>query len=459
MDRQGMFHPNTDLAAFAHGELGDPHIIESASGIRLRDQRGRELIDAFASLWCVNVGYGRREIADAMHAQTLAMAYYHTHAAHSNEPIIRLTDRVLRMAPEGMSKIFWGVQGSDATETEVKIVWYYHRVLGRPQKRKIIARHRAYHGLTVMAGSLSGLPAFHDTFGLPIGPVLHTVAPYFYWRDDPDMSEREYAADCAARLDALIEAEGPDTVAAFIGEPVMGVGGILVPPDGYWPAIREVCDRHDVLLVADEVVTGFGRLGVDFGSDLYGIRPDLITIAKGITSGYFPLAGSIVNDKVWAVLEEGSRKLGPFSHGYTYAGHAVGAAVAMANLDIIEREGLVENARTTGAYLNRRLAEALGDHPLVGEVRGAGLLACVELVADRARRIGFDPALGVGRRVAAACRERGLIVRPLPAGDMIGFSPPLVITPEEVDEVVSRARAAVDDVAGALAREGLLKHT
>lgn len=454
LDRGSVFHSNTNLRQFAHGELGDPVIVTGAQGIRIRDQHGREYIDAFASLWCVNVGYGRREIADALHRQALEMAYYHGHGGHSSAPVIRLTRRVLDMTPAGMSRIFWGLQGSDAHETQVKIVWYCNNVLGRPAKKKIIARQRAYHGMTVMAASLSGLPQYHRAFDLPLGPVRHTLAPYYYWRDDPGMSEREYARYCAAQLEALINEEGPDTVAAFIGEPVMGVGGILPPPESYWQLVGEVLRKYDILLLSDEVVCGFGRLGAHFGATLYDMRPDMMTISKGLTSGYFPLAGTVVSEKVWRVLEQGSEVYGPFAHGFTYAAHPLGAAVALTNLDILERERLTENARITGDHLRNRLRETFGRHPMVGDVRGVGLLACVELVADPARRRRFDPELKVGLRVAQAARARGLIVRPLPDGDMIGFSPPLIVTPTDVDEMVELTRAAVTDVQNALVREG-----
>ena len=446
MDRRGIFHPNTDLRAYAHGELGDPHIIGAGTGIHIRDQHGNEFIDAFAGLWCVNVGYGRTEIADAMHEQAKRLHYYHAHWGFSNEPVIRLTERVLKMAPAGMSKIFWGLQGSDAHETQVKIAWYYNNVLGRPAKKKIIARQRAYHGLTIMSGSLTGLPVMHQAFDLPLDRVRHTMAPYYYRRDDPAMSEREFSTLCAERLDALIEMEGPDTVAAFIAEPVVGVGGIIPSPAGYWAAIQEVLERHDVLLMVDEVVCGFGRLGTSFGCDTYAIRPDMMCISKGLTSGYFPLAGSIVNQKVWAVLEEGSRKFGPFAHGFTYAAHPLGAVTALANLDILERENLFENARVCGAYLLERLRQTFAGHDLVGDLRGAGLLAAIEFVADREARRAFDPVLQVGPRVAAACRDEGLIVRPLPHGDIIGFSPPLIISREQIDEVVARCARAVAKV-------------
>ncbi|MBM3601912.1 MAG: aminotransferase class III-fold pyridoxal phosphate-dependent enzyme [Alphaproteobacteria bacterium] len=453
-DRRAVFHPNTVLGAFERGELGDPTIITGADGIRIRDQKGRSYIDAFAALWCVNIGYGRTEIADALAAQARQLAYYHAHAGHSSEPVIRLSDRVIRMAPAGMSHVFWGLQGSDAHETQVKMTWYYNNARNLPNKKKIISRRRAYHGLTIVSASLSGLPNYHKAFDLPLGPIRHTMAPYYYWRDDPAMTEAEYARYCADQLDALIEAEGPETVAAFIGEPVMGVGGILPPPADYWQQIQRVLAKHDVLLMSDEVVCGFGRLGANFGATLYGMQPDMMAISKGLTSGYFPLAGSIVGERVWREIQAASDRLGPYAHGFTYAAHPLGAAVALTNLDIIERERLIDNARTTGAYLNRRLAEVFAGHDMVGEVRGVGLLACVEFVADRVRRTRFDAALKVGQRIAAACRERGLIVRPLPEGDMLGFSPPLIVKPADIDEMVAISHAAVAAVADQLVAEG-----
>ena len=274
LDRAGVMHPNTDLRAFAAGELGDPTIITGASGLRIRDRKGNEWIDGFASLWCVNIGYGRAEIAETLREQALKMAYYHGHAGHSSEPVIRLTDRVLRQCPANMSRIFWGLQGSDAHETQVKIIWYYNNVLGRP-KKKLIARHRAYHGLTCMSASLSGVPRFHAGFDLPLACVRHTAAPYYFRREDAQQTQEEFSAQCVAELDRLIETEGPETVAAFFAEPVAGVGGILPSPKGYWEAILPVLEKHDVLLVSDEVVTGFGRLGTPFGADFYGYEPDM----------------------------------------------------------------------------------------------------------------------------------------------------------------------------------------
>jgi L-2,4-diaminobutyrate transaminase len=355
-----------------------------------------------------------------------------------------------------MSRIYYGLSGSDANETQVKIVWYCNNVLGRPEKKKIIARHRGYHGSTVMAGSLTGLPVFHRAFDLPLPRVLHVRAPDHYAEAEPGEGERDFAERCAAELDRLIEAEGPETVAAFIGEPVLGTGGLVPPPEGYWEAVQRVLRKHDVLLIADEVVCGFGRVGTRMGSDLYGMEPDLITVAKGLTSAYAPLSGAIVGERVWRVLEEGAERFGPFAHGYTYSAHPIGAAAGLANLEILEREDLAGNAREVGGYLQGRLRATFADHPLVGEVRGVGLLAALEFVADRGKKRRFDPALKVGPRVAAAALEQGLIARAMPHGDILGFAPPLIVTRAEVDEIVARAKAALDAVTDALTREGAL---
>lgn len=453
-DRAHFMHPSTDLKAHAHGTLGTPRIIEGGQGIHIRDAGGREFIDAFAGLYCVNVGYGREEIADAIDAQARKLAYYHVYAGHSHEGAIRLSERVLGMAPEGFSKVYYGQSGSDANETNVKLVWYYWNVLGRPGKRKIISRERGYHGSGIMSGSLTGLPLFHKAFNLPLPDVLHTVAPHAYRGADATMSEQAFSAHCAAELERMIEAEGADTIAAFIAEPVMGTGGLIPPPEGYWEAIQAVLDRHEILLIADEVVTGFGRIGRPFGVQRYGIRADLITVAKGLTSGYLPLSGSLIGDRMWAVLEQGSDQFGPIGHGWTYSAHPLGVAAAMANLDIIEREDLVGNAERTGALFQQRMQAAFSEHPIVGEVRGVGLLAALEFAADPARRTPFDPATKVGPRIAAACLEENLIARAMPHGDILGFAPPLVVTPDEVDEIIERTRRAVDRVTDQLVREG-----
>ena len=446
LDRATLLHPFTPLREFAAGEGAEPHIITGGEGIRIRDREGREFIDAFAGIYCNHVGYGRREIADAMHEQALKLGYYHSFRGHSNEPAIRLGARLLAMAPGGMQRIQFGLSGSDANETQLKIVWYYNNVLGRPNKKKIISRWRGYHGSTVMAGSLTGLDNHHRAFDLPQGPVLHTITPHYYWHAQPGVDEREFSRNCAAKLEGLIRTEGPDTIAAFIGEPVLGTGGIIPPPEGYWEEIQEVLRRYDILLIVDEVVCGFGRLGSSFGSHVYGIEPDLVTLGKGVTSGYQPLSGALVGEKVWKVLQQGSEAFGPFAHGYTFSAHPVCAAAAMANLDIIEREKLAENAASVGAYLLERLKSTFVGRPYVAEVRGVGLLAAIEFAQDPDKKERFDADREVGQQLSAACYEEGVVVRSMPHGDILGFAPPLVITRSEVDDVVARVARGVEKV-------------
>ena len=456
IDRDTIFHASTDLHAHAHGTSGGPRIIDTGSGARIRDAAGVELLDAFAGLYCVNVGYGRSEIADAIHEQAKKLAYYHTYVGHSNEPLIRLSGRLIDMAPAGMSKVYYGMSGSDANETQIKIVWYYNNVLGRKRKKKIISRKRGYHGSGLITGSMTGLPLFHDHFDLPFDIIKHTITPHYYREAKPGMSEQEFSTYCADELEKLILAEDPDTVAAFIAEPVMGTGGLIPPPDGYWAAIQAVLDKYDILLIADEVVTGFGRIGEDFGCTVYDIKPDLITVAKGLTSAYLPLSGVIVGDKVWNVLERGSQEFGPIGHGWTYSGHALGAAAANANLDIIENEGVVANVQKVGAELQQKMHSSFDDHPLVGEVRGTGMLCAIEFAPGKAAKDRFDPSLKVGARVSGACLERRMIARAMPHGDILGFAPPLVIDSETVDEIVGIALEAVNAVADELTREGEL---
>jgi len=449
-DRASILHPFTSLRQFSNGEAGGPRIVTGGSGIRIRDREGRELIDAFAGLYCVNVGYGRAEIADAIHRQASQLAYYHAYAGHTNEPAIELSRRVLAMTPGNMRRIYYGLSGSDANETLVKIVWYYNNVLGRPAKKKIISRWRGYHGGTVLAGSLTGLEVYHRAFDLPLGPVLHTASPHAYWNAEPGWSEREYSEYCARELLSMIEREGPDTIAAFIAEPVLGTGGLIPPPEGYWELIQPILREHDILLIADEVICGFGRLGTPFGSHAYGIEPDLITVAKGLTSAYLPLSGAIVGDKVWTVLEQGSDPFGPFAHGYTYSAHAVCAAAAVANLQIIERERIVEHVAEVSPYFHSQLRAAFAGRPYVAEVRGVGLLGAVEFAQDPVTRRRFDASRKVGAQLAAACLEEGVISRAMPHGDTLGFAPPLIITRDETDDVIARVRRAVERVTSKL---------
>ncbi|MBT52302.1 MAG: hypothetical protein CMF72_02640 [Mameliella sp.] len=444
-DRENFFHPSTHLAQHARGET-PTRVIKTGEGCHITDRDGTRLLDAFAGLYCVNVGYGRQEIAEAIAEQARELAYYHAYVGHGTEASITLSKMILDRAPAGMSKVYFGQSGSDANETNVKLIWYYNNILGRPEKKKIISRWRGYHGSGLVTGSLTGLELFHKKFDLPLAQVVHTEAPYYYRRDNLDQTPEQFTAHCVAELEALIAREGADTIAAFIGEPVLGTGGIVPPPPGYWAAIQEVLRKHDILLVADEVVTGFGRLGSMFGSDHYGMTPDLITIAKGLTSAYAPLSGSIVGDRMWKVLEQGTDENGPIGHGWTYSAHPIGAAAGVANLKLLDDLNLIQNAGDVGAYLQGALRDALGDHANVGEVRGEGLMAAVEFVADRDTRTFFDAGDKVGPRISAALLSKGVIARAMPQGDILGFAPPFCLTRAEADEIAGKVAQAVGEV-------------
>jgi L-2,4-diaminobutyrate transaminase len=442
-DRESFFHPSTHLAQHARGDTAS-RVIRTASGVHIEDRDGTRFLDAFAGLYCVNVGYGRQEIAEAIAAQARELAYYHAYVGHGTEASITLAKMILDRAPAHMSKIYFGLGGSDANETNVKLVWYYNNIRGLPEKKRIISRWRGYHGSGLITGSLTGLEVFHKKFDLPLSAVIHTEAPYYYRRQDLTQSEAEFTAHCAAELEALIAREGAPTIGAFIGEPVLGTGGIVPPPAGYWEAIQQVLQKHDILLIADEVVTGFGRLGTMFGSTHYGMEPDLITIAKGLTSAYAPLSGSIVSDRMWKVLEQGTDENGPIGHGWTYSAHPIGAAAGVANLRLIDELGLIGNAAEVGAYLNRTMAEALSDHPNVGEIRGEGMLCAVELVEDRDTRRFFDPSRKTGPQVVSAMLSNDrVIARAMPQGDIIGFAPPFCLTRAEADQVVAATARAI----------------
>ncbi|GLS30991.1 L-2,4-diaminobutyrate transaminase [Mesorhizobium albiziae] len=446
-DRDHFFHPSTHMGTHARGET-PTRVMAGGEGVRIRDVTGKESIDAFAGLYCVNVGYGRHKIADAIAAQAKDLAYYHAYVGHGTDASIRLAKMIIDRAPQGMSRVYFGLSGSDANETNIKLIWYYNNILGRPEKKKIISRWRGYHGSGVMTGSLTGLHFFHNAFDLPRAPILHTEAPYYFRREDRSMSEDQFSQLCADRLEELILAEGQDTVAAFIGEPILGTGGIVPPPSGYWQKIQAVLKKYDVLLVADEVVTGFGRLGTMFGCDHYAIKPDLITIAKGLTSAYAPLSGVIVSDRVWQILIQGSDQLGAIGHGWTYSAHPICAAAGVANLELIDEMQLVNNAGSVGAYFRESLASAVGGHKHVGDVRGDGMLAAVEFVEDKDDRTFFDPSNKIGPQVAAALLERGVIGRAMPQGDILGFAPPLCLSREEADIVVAATVEAVKAVLG-----------
>ncbi len=448
-DRESFFHPSTHLGEFARGDAPRRQMV-GGTGCFVEDAGGNRMLDAFAGLYCVNVGYGRTEIADAIAKQAHELAYYHAYAGHSTEASVTLAKMVVDRAPAHMGKVYFGLSGSDANETNIKLVWYYNNILGRPKKKKIISRWRGYHGSGLMTGSLTGLHLFHQKFDLPFDQVLHTQAPYYYWREDESQSEAEFSAHCAQQLENLILSEGADTIAAFIGEPVLGTGGLVPPPEGYWQAIQEVLDRYDILLIVDEVVTGFGRLGTMFGSDFFGLKPDLITIAKGLTSAYAPLSGSIVSDRMYDVLMQGTDENGPLGHGWTYSAHPIAAAAGVANLKLIDDLGLLDNVNKVGPYLVKGMAAALQDVPWVGEVRGVGMLCAVELVKDRANRTPLDASTKAAMSTVAAMAERGVIARAMPESQVIGYAPPLCLSTEEADTIISVTRESIEKACAGL---------
>ena len=345
-----------------------------------------------------------------------------------------------------LSKVFFGTSGSDANDTNFKLVRYYNNLRGRPQKKKIISRLGSYHGLTYAAGSLTGIPAFHEAFDLPIDGVFHTSCPHFYRFAENGEDEEAFTDRMIGDLEALIAREGAETIAAFIAEPIMGTGGVFLPPKGYFARVQKVLAENDILFIADEVITGFGRTGAWFATGLFELKPDIVTLAKGITSAYFPLSASLVSEQIWTVLRDASPEMGPLMHGFTYSGHPVGGAVGLANLDIMEREGLVENSAAMGAYLRDCLRDRLADNPFVGDIRGAGLMVAVEFVADRRSRRFFDPQTEPHRVVARKALEEGVLVRALPYADVTSFSPPLCITRADIDEIVECYGRAVDRV-------------
>jgi L-2,4-diaminobutyrate transaminase len=452
MDRRCVLHPFTSVEQ--HLAKG-PRIFVAARGCEVVDDSGVAYLDGSAGIWCVNVGYGREEIVEAMAAQARRLSFYHSFQSASNEPAIRLADRLTRLAPTGLRHAFFTNSGSEANDTQVKLVWYYNNVRGRPAKKKVLALRDGYHGVTLAAGSMTGSSQVHEGFDLPLGRFLHLRSPCPYRLAASGTPEADQVARLVRELEECIEAEGPQTVAAFIAEPVLGSGGVIVPPGGYFPAVGRVLRKHDILLIADEVITGFGRLGAMFGSECFGLEPDLMTVGKGLTSGYAPLAGCLISDRIHEALVEGAGVFGPFAHGMTWTGHPVCAAAALASLDILERENLVARAAALGARFQRLLRDEVGGHPLVGEVRGLGLIAGVELVADRAAGAPFPPSVGVGRRLHDVLLQERLLCRPL--GDAIGLSPPLIVTDEQAGEISRRLRRGLDRLLAQLVGEGLVK--
>jgi len=440
-------HPFT---AIQEHEANGPQVMDRAEGIHVYDKDGKQYIDTMAGLWCVNIGYGREEMAKTISNQVNKLSFYHSFMSSGNEPSIELADKLASIAPGNLNHAFFCNSGSEANDSHVKMVWYYNNLKGKPEKKKIIGRLGGYHGVTVAAASLCGLPNMHKGFDGPLGQFVHVSRPSVFWEKPEGTTELEYSAQLAVELETKINEVGPDTIAAFIAEPVMGAGGVIPPPEGYFQAVVPVLKKYDILFIADEVICGFGRLGKMFGAEEYDYQPDMMTLAKGLTSGYIPMAACLISDEIYDVLKSGSAELGPFAHGFTYTGHPVAAAAALKNLEIIERENLVVNAASVGEYFQSELRKAVADHPLVGDVRGLGLIAGVELIADKEKKTPFDLSEKVARKMHTHILNQGLTCRPIL--NMLAFAPPLIVTKEDADEMVSRFSAALADLTTELGR-------
>lgn len=437
-DKAYFLHPYTNLHAH---ETQGPLIIERGEGVRVFDDSGKEYIEGLASLWCVSLGWGEERLVEAATRQMRKLPTYHVFGHKSHEPGIDLAERLIKLAPVPMSKVFFANSGSEANDTAVKLVWYYNNALGRPEKKKILSRVKAYHGVTVATASLTGLVNNHRDFDLPIARIHHADCPHHYRFAEPGESEEAFATRLAESLEALILAEGPETIAAMFAEPVMGAGGVIVPPATYFAKIQPILKKYDILLVADEVICGFGRTGNFWGSQTMGMQPDIVTCAKQLSSGYLPISAVMVSDAVYRACVEESKTIGTFGHGYTYSAHPVAAAVAVETLKIYEERDMVGHVRAVAPLFQRRL-KALADHPLVGEARGIGLIGALELVADKESKAPFDPVGRAGAVVNGLSQENGLIIRAM--GDSVAVCPPLVIGEEDINLMFDRLTTALD---------------
>jgi 4-aminobutyrate--pyruvate transaminase len=442
-------HPYTN--ARKHEETG-PMIITEGKGVYVYDSEGKEYIEGLAGLWCASLGFGEERLIQAAAVQMRKLPFYHSFAHKVPAPVIDLAEKLLEIAPVKMSKVFFANSGSEANDTVIKLIWYYNNALGRPEKKKIISRIKGYHGVTVATASLTGLPYNHRDFDLPIANILHTECPHHYRFAEEGESEEDFASRRAADLEQMILDEGPETIAAFIGEPVMGAGGVIVPPRTYWEKIQAVLKKYDVLLIADEVICGFGRTGNLFGSQTFGIKPDIMTVAKALSASYLPISAALISDPMYQAIADNTAKIGMLGHGYTYSGHPVPAAVALETLKIYEERDIVGHVRRIAPRLQEGL-QRFADHPLVGEVRGVGLIAAVEVVADKASKTPFDPPGQVGAYLAQRTQENGVILRNLM--DSLAFCPPLIITEEQIDTLLSAFGRALDETAAWVEQEGL----
>ncbi len=440
-DAEVLLHPVASIEALLQQ---GPTMTVSGEGSQVVDAAGHTLLDAVGGLWCVNAGYRRRELSQAMADASQKLAYYHTFGNATNPWQVALADRLLAIAPPTLGKVFFGSGGSDANDSLIKIAWHYHAIRGDSERVKIIARDQAYHGTSIATASLTGLPSFHRGFPLPLNFVRRVSCPHYYLFGLQGETEEDYCDRLVSELETMIIREGPETIAAFIAEPIMGAGGVIDPPVNYFPKVQAVLKKYGILLIADEVVCGFGRTGSWFASTQMGIEPDMMATAKGLTSGYFPMSAAFISDAIWQTLLAGAGEFGGFYHGYTYSGHPTGAAVALANIDILESECLVDNARDVGDYLHRKLRDDILCHPHVGEIRGRGLLAGIQLVVDKDTKTFPEIADKWPAQVSSRARELGVIVRPLATVGSIAISPPLIFTRDDVDTLVNAVMQSLE---------------
>ena len=452
-DVDSVLHPYTNLAALQeHG----PMVMDRAEGIHMWDSQGNKFIEGLAGLWCTSLGYGNEELATAAYDQMKKLSYSHMFIGKSHEVGILLAEKIKQIVPMEASKVFFGCSGSDANDTQVKLMWYYNNAIGHPKKKKIISRIKAYHGISLAATSLTGLPAVHAYFDVPLSDrFLHTDVPYYYRYAEPGETEEEFSTRLANNLEKMILDQDPDTVAAFIAEPVMGAGGVLVPPIGYFEKIQAVLNKYDIMFIADEVITGLGRTGNPFGSQTFNIKPDTMSLAKALTSAYQPLSAVVIPEKMYAAIAETSAEVGTFAHGYTFSGHPVAAAVGLKALEIYEREKIFEKVAALSPHFQRCL-QSFADHPLVGEARGVGMIGAVELVASKSTKKEFEPLGRAGQYCLARCQANGLLVRAI--GDVLAFCPPLIVSDDEVGEIFDRFGRSLDETLDWATREGLVSN-
>lgn len=457
LDAQTTIHPFTELRTFS--EKGS-WVIESGKGVYITDNKGDTYIDAMASLFCVNIGYGRTEVADAIAKQAHKLCYHHNFVGNSNEQEIILADKLVHeLLPKNMSKVMFASSGSEANDANLKFAFMYHFLRGNKKKTKVISRDMGYHGVTVAAASCCGIPYMHTGFNLPLPGYIKVSKPHYYWFGKPGESEQAYAKRLAKELEDTIVREGPDTVAAFIAEPVLGAGACVAPPEGYFEEIGKVLKKYDVLWIDDEVICGFGRLGSWFAADRYGFKPDMMTLSKGITSAYMPLSAAVISEEIWEVLRDGipSHDIPFFASGSTASGHQIACAAANANIDVMEKENMVENADKVGTYFKEQLHKRFVNHPLMGDIRGDGLMLAIELVADKEKKEVLNLEWDCSHRMFDLCFEEKLITRGFFGQNSTSFSPPLCITKSEVDEVCNRFERGLKKLTDELVSSGRWK--